>query len=488
MPLLIADQSGNQLNINALSHAANVLLYDNAGNPLLLKNGQDLPAGGQSFLPIGGMNDGAGRGFRVDRFGNQRVGAEILLFRDSAETVASGTPIAPNLNQWATSVSGFAVGLATQNGNQLTATTVTTPGAYAIATSLRQFAKMQKVPLMMRCRSRAVIYTNTVREMGFGAPSGATSMIPNGAFWRYTASGQIVPVLAYNNSEVVGTDISALINAKGGNANYYTWEIIVDDDSVLFVCQDVTTGKSISEQSLQIGSGSPKIWAVTHLPIFERVYNATAPATGPTVFFSDVYVCSMDIWANKPWHHQMVDASNGGAEVYPGAYVAANAQNANYANSAAPASATLSNTAAGYATLGGQFQFAAVAGAETDYALFGFTVPAPFTFKCTGLRISSFNMGAAVATTPTILQWFAANNSSSINLTTAGLTRTPIGAQSFAIADPIGKVAADIDMPFDTPLRTDGGRLFIVGLKMPVGSATASQIIRGTVGVRGFFE
>jgi len=49
---------------------------------------------------------------------------------------------------------------------------------------------------------------------------------------------------------------------------------------------------------------------------------------------------------------------------------------ANYANSAAPASATLSNTAAGYTTLGGQFQFAAVAGAETDYALFAYTVPA----------------------------------------------------------------------------------------------------------------
>lgn len=48
---------------------------------------------------------------------------------------------------------------------------------------------------------------------------------------------------------------------------------------------------------------------------------------------------------------------------------------ANYANTAAPASATLSNTAAGYTTLGGQFQFAAVAG-ETDYALFAFLVPA----------------------------------------------------------------------------------------------------------------
>jgi hypothetical protein len=41
---------------------------------------------------------------------------------------------------------------------------------------------------------------------------------------------------------------------------------------------------------------------------------------------------------------------------------------ANYANSAAPASASLANATAGYMTLGGKFQFAAVGGAATKYA------------------------------------------------------------------------------------------------------------------------
>ena len=70
---------------------------------------------------------------------------------------------------------------------------------------------------------------------------------------------------------------------------------------------------------------------------------------------------------SKPWKEQMAE-SGYGAPYLPVTQV----QAAQWANSAAPASAALSNTAAGYATLGGLFQFAAVAGAATDYALFGF--------------------------------------------------------------------------------------------------------------------
>ena len=41
---------------------------------------------------------------------------------------------------------------------------------------------------------------------------------------------------------------------------------------------------------------------------------------------------------------------------------------------------------------------------------------------------------------------------------------------------------------FDAPLVTGSGRLFKVGLKMPLGTATASQVIRGTVTVKGYFD
>ena len=477
--------SSDLLTIDPVAKAARAMLFDAAGNSLAVKDGVNKPAAGLSGIMVAGENDGASRLMRLDRFGNVRTGVETLLFRDSAETGAvSGTPIAPNLNQWSTAVSGFAVGLPTVNGNQLTATTVTTSGAYSIATSLRYFQKIQKQPLFYRRRGRAVVPTNAVVEFGFGVPATVTAIVANSAHWRYGADGTVRPVLTYNSSEVTGADIAGSLSS----ANYYTWEIIVDDDSVMFVCQDVTTGRSVSEQTLNIGAGSPKIWAATRLPIFERVYNAGVTASGPISLFSDIYVSTMDLWNNKPWAHQVAGSTQGGPEVYPGAFVAANSQNANYANSTVPTSATLSNTAAGYTTLGGQFQFAAVAGAETDYALFAFTVPVGFTFKATGIHISTVNTGAAVATTPTLLQWAVANNSSNVSLATAGLTRTALGLQSFAVGAAVGAMATDLDVPFDAPLRTDGNRLFHVILKMPLGTATASQVIRGTVQVRGYFE
>lgn len=81
------------------------------------------------------------------------------------------------------------------------------------------------------------------------------------------------------------------------------------------------------------------------------------------------------------------------------------AQLENHVNSTAPTSATLSNTAAGYATLGGRFQFAAVAGAATDYALFAIAVPTGSKFLCEGIHIELYNTVVAVATTPTIFEW-----------------------------------------------------------------------------------
>lgn len=173
---------------------------------------------------------------------------------------------------------------------------------------------------------------------------------------------------------------------------------------------------------------------------------------------------------------------------------------ANYANSTAPTSATLSNTAAGYTTLGGQFQFAAVAGAETDYALFAFQVPAATTavtgrnLIIRGIWIDTYNTGAAVATTSTLLQWALGVGSTAVSLATtdAAATRAraviPLGSQYFAIGAPVGANTNRIDVNLDAPLVVEPSTYLHVILKMPIGTATASQIIRGVVGINGYFE
>ncbi len=170
------------------------------------------------------------------------------------------------------------------------------------------------------------------------------------------------------------------------------------------------------------------------------------------------------------------------------------AQLGNHANSTAPSAATLSNTAAGYATLGGKFGFAAVAGAETDYALFAYLVPTTHKLWIKGVAISAFNTGAAVATTAHTLEWALGLNSTAVSLATTdsspvfGPRRLQLGAHHLATSAPIGAVFPEIVRKFDAPLLVEAGRYVHTILRMPVATATGSQVIRGQVAIDGFFE
>ncbi len=170
------------------------------------------------------------------------------------------------------------------------------------------------------------------------------------------------------------------------------------------------------------------------------------------------------------------------------------AQTANHANSTSPSSATLSNTAAGYTTLGGRWQFAAVGGAATDYALFGYQVPATHRLIVKGVAISTVNTGAAVATTAHILDWSLAVNSTAVSLATTDSDpvwaprRIPLGIQSLLVSAGIGAMANDLSRTFEVGIVCQPSRFFHIILQMPVATATASQVIRGDVMVDGILE
>ena len=66
--------------------------------------------------------------------------------------------------------------------------------------------------------------------------------------------------------------------------------------------------------------------------------------------------------------------------------------------------------------------------------------------------------------------------------------RIPVGMQSFLVGDAIGKKADPIDVSFDAPLVCEPGTYVHVIMKQFIGTATASQIVRGTVMINGQFE
>lgn len=451
-----------------------IMLYDTAGNPMVF---QDRTAIGASpfGVPVMGKNDATARVIRVDKYGSVRTAVETLMLHDDVEGATLNTQL------W-TSTATTMTSSQSATGITLNASAITTINTGIMLVSQKQIPKMPSAPLKFRTRLRYTLVSNQGAEFGFGSPSAVTTVqIANGAFWQITTGGAINPVVAFNGTNVAtGTNVAGSLSTS----NYYFFDIVVDDDKAIFIVQDASTGAVISEQTLQIPITQQRVWAVTHLPVFYRIYNGgSAPASAGQLIITDTYCALMDVATNKPWSHQLAGNCQG-QEVSPTAFT----QTHQFANSAAPASATLSNTAAGYTTLGGLWQFAAVAGAATDYCLFGFTVPAPYSFCCTGIRIGAWNTGAAVATTPTLLVWGIGGNGASANLSTGGHLRLPIGSQSFAVGAAVGANVPDIAEAFTEPVRTESGKNFAVILRMPVGSATASQVVAGSVLVKGYFE
>lgn len=341
--------------------------------------------------------------------------------------------------------------------------------------------------IVFRARFNVALQANSIVEFGLGFA--ATTATPtDGVYFKVNNAGALQGVVNLNGTE---STVNLGFAPAPGENNFY--RLVQDQDQVEFYINSVLYG------ILPISAIAAATSFSRAMPMLMRCYNGAAVATAFRMEVSDVAVIGRDLANNRLWSTCRAGMEQSSINNARGA---AAGQTSNYANTAAPVSATLSNTAAGYSTLGGQFQFAAVAGAETDYALFAFQVPLPSAAAAgknlvvRGLRIETINLGAAVATTATVLQWGLGVGSTAVALNTADSatagTRAPrrltLGFQSFAIGAAIGSIAAPVDVNLDAPLYVAAGTFLHVILKMPVGTATASQIIRGTVLVNGFYE
>jgi len=330
------------------------------------------------------------------------------------------------------------------------------------------------------------LVTGAVTEVGMFLASGVAAPTA-GTFFRYGSDGSLRGV----SVSVSGAEsTTSLITTPSLNVahDYLIW---VMGKAIVFQIDDVVVG------SITLGDTAPSPVTSESAPFCARVYNNAATATAQQV---QLFRCLGALYGGSYGYDRKFLAALGGDIGAQGIVGASTGSLANWANSAAPTSATLSNTAAGYTTLGGQFQFAAVAGAETDYALFAFQVPAQSatnqgrTLLVHGVTIDTINTGAAVATSATVLQWGLAFDGTAVSLATADAAaakaprRIALGFQSFAIGAAIAAQAAVIDRKFEQPLAVNAGNYLHVFLKMPIGTATASQIIRGTVTIDATWE
>jgi len=330
--------------------------------------------------------------------------------------------------------------------------------------------------------------TNWTEDFGMFLPAAASTSLPlDGVYFRANSSG----ILGVANNNGTETTTSAFSGFSWVVNKVYKFIITISDTELEFWIDDVL----YAEIPRQTGAGS--VLYSGSVPFAVRHHHTGTTSGIINAKIANYSISTADIDNNRLWASNkagqgmmgVVNPSGGAAGI-----------TANSVNSTVPATATLSNTAAGYTTLGGQFVFAAVAGAETDYALFAFLNTAPTTgitgrnLVIRGVWIDLWNQVVAVATTPTVFQWYAAVGSTAVSLATVdgAATRLPkrifLGAHSLVVGSAVGQMAQTVDANLDAPLVVEPGTYFHIILKMPIGTATATETFRGNVGVNAYWE
>ena len=476
---IVGDTSGNVVEVDANKNLKATLpaVLSQGGYAVLAGESHDGSAGASVIRRAAGVSPGR----------RLRAGLDNILWSDTF----NHTLLAAEAYQAVTSTMTLVVGggvLSFNNGASVASAAVCRVQTYKTFPLLGSSA----LEASFRVRFTINAQTNNVAELGLGIA--ATTATPtDGAYFKMNTSGGLEGVANFN-----GTEFTTSLGITPTSNRFYYLRMILDQGRLEFYVDDVCRGK-LDLSDISGSLANPATTFARALPLLMRLQNSAVTSSAQKMEVSDVTVINYDLANNKDWPTSKAGMCENSIAVPRGT---AAGFTANFVNSAAPTSATLSNTAAGYTTLGGQWQFAAVLGAETDYALFGYQVPATAVAGANKnlyikrIRIEACNTVVAVATTATLLQWGIGIGSTAVSLQTAdsltGGTRAPrklaLGLQTFPVGATVGATATPIDITFNVPLFAEAGTFVHVILKMPVATNTATEVFRGTVLINGFFE
>lgn len=453
-------------------------LEDLSGRPLAILNGSQLNTS-QYALPILAQNDGNGIMLRADRFGSMAIATSQPYFSWMVE----GTTI--NTRRFFNFATTMTAAQTTQGITINSASTTTASTNYQL-NIFKQVPLYMNAPISMRSRFRVTQWgiANTSAEFGFTNVNTTlgTTANTNGAYWRFDSSG-VIPVLAYNGSIVsLGSDISSMLV----NTDFYHWGVFRDDDAFTFTVQNTLTGVVLSRQVIQIPTGQQKLFLSSHAQPYMRVYNSgSAPVSATQIIVSEWTINVLDINFNMT-SSQIATLNGLGSENGPLTYTTTS----NVANSTVAPTAVPTNTTATTTTLDGAIRMAAPAGAVTDLALFTYQVPNPYQYRCKRVVVAVKNLGAAVATTATQIDFFLCSNASAVTLV-GNLNRKYIGTQTFNVGAGIGASANEGRLVLDFTEGdqiTEAGRYMILVARISTGTATASQVLEIMYSNIGHFE
>jgi hypothetical protein len=476
--------TSDTLTVDTTSKAARTSLYE-SGSATALDKTDKLASGWTSTskgLPVMGVDYKTPRAIRVNSDGSLPA-PESLAFLEQVEGATLNTVLWTNTNT--TMTVAQAAGLITLNNSAITTTTTGN-----LLLSNRSFAITSRGKIIFRSRQRHTAHgTNNLIELGFGTTASATAAgIGTGACWRKDGTGQYVPVISVvNGTETLGTPISnATFVAAIPATDYAIFEIEMESSQCTFRIL-TSLGVLVNEQQIDLTAITGNYQA-THVQAMIRLYHAGAAGAATQALIANASVWVMDQLQNKSW-----PAIQSGYGLNSLASPTAYTQLANWTNSAAPTTRTLANGTAAETTLGGLLVANSIAGGNTDLIMFGFTVPSPYTFYFTGIRISPpLNQVVAVATTATLFIYgMSINNTAPTNLGSGTHFRVGLqGSHNAAIALAANAQFSGNDVVWTpaTPMAVAPGRGLTVFCRELVGTATATETYLWSVAIDGWFE
>lgn len=341
--------------------------------------------------------------------------------------------------------------------------------------------------------------TNNVMELGAGLVANPTASLADGICFRWDLTGSLRAVINYNGTERLSVPLTS--PAANAEAKYV---MAISDREVEFWIDDVL------QTRLSASSSVGSICAQGSLYAYARCNNSGAASSIQELQVSSICASRGDYETEKSWGSQ---TSGGGNNVIEGAsgFVStsgsANIVNAASASVIVPAS----GSATAYPNLGGEFKFAPIASAETDYSIFAYQVPTASvdstarTLYTTGISIFSWLEGLPMpaGSSSLNLQWSLGIGSTSASLTTTDLSgtsgatggtgrkaprRTHLGVQFWPSGSVAGTLGGNINCSFAVPYVVNSGEYLHIIVKMPIATAVPEgEWVRGAISLRGYW-
>lgn len=337
--------------------------------------------------------------------------------------------------------------------------------------------------------------TNSIIEWGIGNAGGTANAPTDGVFFRLTSAG-LQGVATYNGTET-STGIFPLADGAG------TW-VYTDDKRYQFICyQSVVeaifwvndgTGAVLLGR-IPLPSGQPRMSQSSAASAFFK-HRILAGGAGAVLQarFGAYNVRQGGVQVSST----MSEGGNRAFGSYQGLSGGTMGSLASYVNSTNPTAAAPSNTALTANLpngLGGQGAVIAAAAAATDGIWGSYQVPSGSTtvqgrrLVVRGVVVDAVNLGAAVATTATVLQFALAYGHTAVSLATAEATaakaprRVALGFMTWPIGAAIGQGPQNGPIVVDfgeSPIYVNQSEFIALTAKFMAGTATPSQVINFT--------